>query len=93
MNLQEYLEECKQVDLATVDPTTLRDLGDVVIDQSLDIGDRLLSFIEQIGNPYCYTCDGLVVKVSFADQCTLEDALAHYVALQSMGGIKDGSMA
>ncbi|MBU5406485.1 hypothetical protein KQI08_11305 [Paraeggerthella hongkongensis] len=93
MNMQKYLEECKQVDVANVDPDTLRDLGDVVIDPALDDEARLLSFIEQIGNPYCYKSDGLVVKLSFANECSLEDALAHYITMRSLDDVKEGDAA
>ena len=34
----------------------------------------------QIGNPYCYRCGKVVVKVSFAEtDATLEDRLEHYL--------------
>ncbi|MBU5406509.1 hypothetical protein KQI08_11425 [Paraeggerthella hongkongensis] len=83
MDMQAYLEQCKQVDVTTVDPSTLRDLGDVAIDPKLSDDERISSFIEQIGNPYCYKSDGLVVKLSFKNECSLEDALAHYVTVKS----------
>ena len=42
--------------------------------------ERILSFIEQIKNPYCYLDDGVVVKVSFMDtDVTLEERLEEYV--------------
>lgn len=87
MDMQAYLEQCKQVDVTTVDPSTLRDLGDVVIDPSLSDDERISNFIEQIGNPYCYKSCGLVVKVSFAGECSLEEAVAHYITLRHESGL------
>lgn len=83
MNLYEYLEQCKDVDPVTVDRSKLKDLKEVHIDQQLSDEERLASFVEQIGNPYCYKSCGLVVKVSYAGECTLEEALAHYITLRN----------
>ena len=83
MNLHEYLEQCKDVDPVTVDRSKLKDLKEVHIDQQLSDEERLASFVEQIGNPYCYKSCGLVVKVSYAGECTLEEALAHYITLRN----------
>lgn len=75
-------EAMKKVDVRTVNRSTLKDINDVVVDTSLPKEERLRSFIEQIGNPYCYKCGDLVVKVSFAENtsATLEDRLEHYLA-------------
>lgn len=75
-------DEMKKVDVRTVDRSTLKDINDVVVNTALPKEDRLRSFIEQIGNPYCYKCGDLVVKVSFAENtsATLEDRLEHYLA-------------
>lgn len=74
------LEQMQNVDIRTVDKDSLRDIGDVQIDKSLPREQRLLEFIRQIGNPYCYRCGKAVVKVSFADtDMTLEDRLEHYL--------------
>lgn len=42
--------------------------------------ERILDFIRQIGNPYCYRCGDYVVKVGFADtDVTLEDRMLSYI--------------
>lgn len=87
MNMEEYLEQCRNVDPCTVDRRTLRDLADVHINEKLSDEERFASFIEQIGNPYCYKSCGLVVKVSFAGECSLEEAVAHYITLRHEGGL------
>lgn len=75
-------DKMKNVDVRTVDRSTLKDINDVIVDTTLSKEERLHSFIEQIGNPYCYKCGDLVVKVSFAENtsATLEDRLEHYLA-------------
>lgn len=80
-NTQSFkLEQMQYVDIRTVDRDSLQDIGDIQIDKTLPRDQRLLEFIKQIGNPYCYRCGKAVVKVSFADtDITLEDRLEHYL--------------
>ena len=41
---------------------------------------RILDFMRQIGNPYCYRHGKYVVKISFTDtDVTLEDRLLSYI--------------
>ncbi len=78
--LNEKLEIMKNVDVRTVDPETLRDIRDVKINMELPRAERMLDFIRQIGNPYCYRHGKYVVKVSYTDtDVTLEDRLLAYI--------------
>lgn len=77
---QENLEAMRNVDVRTVDPATLRDIRDVEINTELPKEERILDFIRQIGNPYCYRHGKYVVKVSYADtDVTLEQRLLSYM--------------
>lgn len=77
---QENLDTMRSVDVRTVDPTTLRDIRDVKINTELPKEERILDFIRQIGNPYCYRHGKYVVKVSYADtDVTLEQRLVNYM--------------
>ena len=63
-----------------VDRDTLKDIRDVEVDPQLPKKERLLSFIRQIGNPYCYRHGDYVVKVSFSNtDITLEDRMLSYI--------------
>lgn len=78
--LNEQLEIMKNVDVRTVDPETLRDIRDVKINMELPKAERMLDFIRQIGNPYCYRHGKYVVKVSYTDtDVTLEERLLAYI--------------
>lgn len=67
------------IDIKTVDRNTLRDIKEVSIDTSLNKVDRMKEYVEQIGNPYCYKDNDVVVKISFANtDATLEDRLKAY---------------
>lgn len=74
------IEEMKNVDVRSVAPEELVDLGSVHVDTELPREERIKSFLAQIGNPYCYKCGKVIVKVSFLDtDVTLEDRLEHYI--------------
>ncbi len=77
---KEELEAMKNVDVRTVDINTLRDIRDVKINTDLPKEERILDFIRQIGNPYCYRHGKYVVKISFADtDVTLEQRMLSYL--------------
>ena len=77
---EQELEAMRTVDVHKVDPETLRDIRDVQIKTELPKHERMLDFLRQIGNPYCYRHGKYVVKVSFAEtDVTLEDWLLSYI--------------
>ena len=71
------LEELKKVDIRTVDTSTLADIGKIRIDRTLPKEERLLAFIREVRNPFCFICNGMVDKTSFSDTDeSLENKLA-----------------
>lgn len=67
-------------DIRSVDRDSLVDIRDVKVNTALPKRERILDFIRQIGNPYCYRHGKYVVKVSFAETDTsLEDRLEAYI--------------
>ena len=76
----EQIEAMQNVDIRTVDPIGLRDIREVKVNTDLPKRERILDFIRQIGNPYCYRHGKYVVKVSFTDtDVTLEDRMLSYI--------------
>ena len=76
----EELKAMQEVDVRTVNREALRDIRDVEINASLPKGERILDFIRQIGNPYCYRHGDYVVKISFTDtDVTLEERMLAYI--------------
>lgn len=74
------IEAMQNVDIRTVDRDSLRDIRDVTVHTELPKEERVLDFIRQIGNPYCYRHGKFVVKISFADtDITLEDRMLAYL--------------
>jgi len=75
------LEAIQNIDVRTVDPSTLVDITDVKIDVTLPKNERILDFIRQIKNPYCYKCGKTVVKTTFSNtERTLEEIFKNIIA-------------
>ena len=73
-------KQMRNVDVRTVERESLVDISKIYIDPRMPREQRLADFVRQIGNPYCYRCGKVVVKVSFAEtDATLEDRLEHYL--------------
>ncbi len=75
MITSEYLEKCRKVDIENVNKSELVDIRDVHINTDLPVKERIIDYIQQIKNPYCYLDNGVVVKVSFAGKKSLDDCL------------------
>jgi len=77
---QAQIDAMRDVDIRTVDPDTLRDIREVRVNTELPKKERILDFIKQIGNPYCYRHGKYVVKVSYTGtDVTLEERLLGYI--------------
>lgn len=73
------LRELADVDICTVAKESLVDIRDVKIDVSKSREERISDYIRQVKNPYCFQCNGIIVKMSFCQsEETLEDKLAGY---------------
>jgi hypothetical protein len=77
MKTQTKLERLKAEAQSNIDITKLKDIKNVEINPNLPIEERMRDFIKQIGNPYIYKSDNIVVRVSFAGTSTIEECLGH----------------
>jgi len=60
-------EAMRQTDIKTVDKTSLVDIGTIKIDKNRDKNDQILQFMQDVKNPYCFLCEGIIVKSSFCE--------------------------
>ncbi|MCP1109728.1 DUF6870 family protein [Ohessyouella blattaphilus] len=75
------LEEMKNVDIRTVDPAELVDIRDVKVSPEQSREARIMDFVAQVKNPYCFKVGKVAVKVSYADSGpTLDDRLESLMA-------------
>ena len=76
------LDAFSQVDIKTFDPAQLMDIREVAVDKNLQKEERIIDFIRQVHNPYCFRHGKVVVKISFsesADDTTLEEQFESYL--------------
>lgn len=75
-------EKLKKIDILTVDKEELVDIKDISIDSTLPYELRILNYIEQIKNPYCYKMGDVVVKIEFDESenaLTFEECINNYI--------------
>ncbi len=60
-------ESMKNVDVRTIDIGSLKRIEEINLDRGLSIEERWADFMKKIKNPFCYLCNGMVVKVSYCD--------------------------
>ena len=73
---KDFFEEMKDVDIQTVKKEELKDICQISIDENLTAEEKKKEFLRQIGNPYCFRCGDLIVKVEYAkDGPTIEECL------------------
>jgi hypothetical protein len=78
--IQKSLKDMQSIDVRTVDAGTLRDIQNVSVNRDFPKEERIQSYLQQIGNPYCFRYGKYVVKLSFSDSGkTLEDCLLAYL--------------
>ena len=77
------LKRLSEVDIRTVDRKDLVDIQDVTINENLPIPERVMDYIRQIKNPYCYLSHGTVVKIRFEGSKTLEECLKDCINMEA----------
>lgn len=75
---QTQLDRCRSADLLTCSPDALADLREIRIDTALPLPERMSAFVQQVGNPYLFRVDGLILKAVYPPDagCKLCDAVA-----------------
>lgn len=65
MITRNQLELCRAQDIQDTPVTELKDINSIIVDKSLPPTLRILSYIEQIGNPYCFKVGDVKVKIGY----------------------------
>lgn len=78
------LEEMSRMEYGEQNKADLVDIQTVRIDPDLPPAERLLNYLEQIKNPYCFRCGDTAVRISFAaDGDKLQNILKrHFISLK-----------
>lgn len=73
------LRTMAETDINTISKESLIDIKDVTIDMEKGKQERITEFFQQIKNPYCFVCNGMIVKMHFnGNEKTLEEKLDSY---------------
>ncbi len=73
------LTELQNINIETVEKESLVDLSTLTINPDLEKEEKLAEYIQQIKNPYCFVCNGIIVKVNFDKTGkSLEEKLSNY---------------
>ena len=74
----------KNMDISQTNPELI-ELTEIQIDESLPKQERILDFIKKIKNPYCFKCNGVMIKLEFSNEgLSFEDGMVQYL-LHKMG--------
>ncbi len=65
--MENGINEMKNVDIRSIDKEKLIDIRSLSINEKLPLQERVMDFIEKIGNPYCFLVGDIVVKVEYED--------------------------
>ena len=75
----ETLARMRQQNIKEVNAGDLVDIRTVSVDTSLPPEQRMMDYLEQIKNPYCFRCGDAVVSIHFTPgRTTLADLLKNY---------------
>ena len=81
---QTEIEKLKKIDVRTVNASDLVNVEDIEIDTELSKEERWLDFARKVKNPFCYICNGIIVKTSYSDtKESLESRLVQLCAVMN----------
>lgn len=70
----------RNLDVTKVDREDLVDIQEVTVNKNLKQSQRLMDFVRQIKNPYCYRHGEYIVKIGFEDtEVTLTERLKELI--------------
>jgi len=73
------LNMMRNVDINSVDPNTIPDNRDVEVNVNESILERILNYINKVGNPYFNRCGNVLVKIEYSEtETTIEDSMGIY---------------
>lgn len=76
------LEEMKNIDVRTVNPQMLVDVTKIVIDETLSKEERVVEYLMQVKNPYCFRVGKMVVKNIYSnDGVFLEECFEQFARI------------
>ena len=81
MNQPTYpdLETMRNISIESIEPDTLPDARDIIIDANKPLLERALEYINQSANPYFVRSGNILVKIEYAEtETSIEDCMEGY---------------
>ena len=75
------LKKMAEMDIRKMKEENLVDISEIQIDKDKPKRERVLDYLEQIKNPYCFKSHGVRVKISFAGSKSLEECLTNTITI------------
>ena len=83
---REELARMKTQELKDVDESTLVDIKKINVDRDLPVNERVIQFIAQVRNPYCFKVEDTVVKLRFTENgSSCQEAFCSMAQAMRMG--------
>lgn len=67
MKIKDSINEMKNIDIKTVDKSTLIDIRTVTINEKLPVEKRIRQLVAKLHNPYCFLVGEIAVKIEYED--------------------------
>lgn len=74
------LQILKSVGAVDCNFSSLTDLKDIAVDTSQPMTNRMISFAEQMNNPYLFKVGEIVVKVEYGEEKSFPDSLVNILS-------------
>ena len=66
----EQIKQMKNVDIRTVEKDTLVEASNIIVDMEMPKIPRMVEMVKKLGNPFCFLCGNVAVKVEYDDTTT-----------------------
>jgi len=84
--LLEQLNKLQNIDIRTVNKSTLEDMSDFQFDNSLSHHERVRQLLTSLKNPYCFRVGQTSVKLEFSDNgLPMQNVIAGFLIRQKSG--------
>ena len=62
------LKSLASADITSIDRTRLADIREIKVDEELPADEKVVQFIDEVKNPYCFLVGDVPVKIRFKPQ-------------------------
>ena len=77
---QTNLEQMRNINILDIDPDTIVDSNNIIVDMNLPVAERVMAHLHQSKNPYFMKVGKIIVKIGFSEtDVTATDCFARYM--------------